>query len=118
MSDALQLLFVLIVILVVAKGSGLVSSAVGQPAVLGELRAGVILGPSVINLFSASFLDSLYLEETTRLLAELGVIFLKFLAGLQTDLSQVNNVRRVAFLAGSIGVLFPVVMGAAASAPF
>jgi len=41
-----------------------------------------------------------------------------FLAGLQTDLSQVNNVRRVAFLAGSIGVLFPVVMGAAASAPF
>src|SRR5712692_2005663 len=118
MSDVLQLLFVLVIILAVAKGSGLVSSAVGQPAVLGELLAGLILGPSVINLFSASFLDSPYLEESTRLLAQLGVIFLMFLAGLETDLSQVNKVRRVAFLAGSIGVIFTIVMGAGASAPF
>jgi Kef-type K+ transport system membrane component KefB len=118
MSDVLQLLFVLVIILAVAKGSGLVSSAIGQPAVLGELLAGVVLGPSVINLFGARFLDSPYLQESTHLLAELGVIFLMFLAGLETDLSEVNKVRRVAFLAGSIGVIFTVVMGAGASAPF
>ena len=118
MSDVLQLLFVLVIVLVAAKGSGLISSAVGQPAVLGELLAGLILGPSVINLFHASFLDSPYLEESTKLLAQLGVIFLMFLAGLQTDLGQVNNVRRVAFLAGSIGVVFTIVIGAGASAPF
>src|SRR5436309_326298 len=41
-----------------------------------------------------------------------------FLAGLQTDLGQVNNVRRVAFLAGAIGVVFTIVIGAGASAPF
>ena len=118
MSDVLQLLFVLVIVLVAAKGSGLISSAVGQPAVLGELLAGLILGPSVINLFHASFLDSPYLEESTKLLAQLGVIFLMFLAGLQTDLGQVNNVRRVAFLAGSIGVVFTIVIGAGASAAF
>ncbi|MDP9237806.1 MAG: cation:proton antiporter [Chloroflexota bacterium] len=118
MSDVLQLLVVLIIVLVAAKGSGLVSSAVGQPAVLGELLAGVILGPSVIDLFNASFLDSPYLEESTQLLAQLGVIFLMFLAGLETDLGQVNKVRRVAFLAGSLGVIFTVVMGAGASVPF
>src|SRR4029453_2821457 len=118
MSDVLQLLFVLVIILVAAKGSGMISSAMGQPAVLGELLVGVILGPSVVNLFSASFLDSPYLEESTRLFAELGVIFLMFLAGLQTDIGQVNTVRRVALLVGSIGVIFPIVMGAGASAPF
>lgn len=118
MSDVLQLLFVLVVILVVAKGAGMISSAVNQPAVLGELLAGVILGPTVIDLFGAHFLDTPYLEEMTHLLAELGVIFLMFLAGLETDLSDFNKVRRLAFLVGSIGVLFPVVMGAAASAPF
>jgi Kef-type K+ transport system membrane component KefB len=118
MSDVLQLMIVLVIILVAAKGSGLVSSAVGQPAVLGELLAGVILGPSAINLFSASFLDSPYLQESTHLLAQLGVIFLMFLAGLETDLGEVNKVRRVAFLVGSIGVVFPIVMGAGASAPF
>ncbi len=118
MSDVLQLLFVLVIILAVAKGSGLASSAIGQPAVLGELLAGVILGPSVINLFGTSFLDSPYLKENTHLLAQLGVIFLMFLAGLETDLSEVNKVRRVAFLAGSIGVIFTVVLGAGASVPF
>jgi Kef-type K+ transport system membrane component KefB len=118
MSDVLQLMIVLVIVLVAAKGSGLVSSAVGQPAVLGELLAGVILGPSVVNLFSASFLDSPYLEESTHLLAQLGVIFLMFLAGLETDVSQVNKVRRIAFLAGSLGVIFTIVMGAGASAPF
>jgi Kef-type K+ transport system membrane component KefB len=118
MSDVLQLMIVLVIILVAAKGSGLLSSALGQPAVLGELLAGVILGPSVINMFSASFLDSPYLEESTHLLAQLGVVFLMFLAGLETDLSQVNKVRRVAFLAGSLGAIFTIVMGAGASAPF
>jgi Kef-type K+ transport system membrane component KefB len=118
MSDVLQLLFVLVIVLVAAKGSGLASSAIGQPAVLGELLAGVILGPSLINLFGAGFLDTPYLEEMTHLLAELGVIFLMFLAGLETDLGEVNKVRRLAFLVGSIGVLFPVLMGAGASVPF
>jgi Kef-type K+ transport system membrane component KefB len=118
MSDVLQLLFVLVIVLVVAKGSGLLSTAIGQPAVLGELLSGVILGPSVINLFGASFLDSPYLEEVTHLLAELGVIFLMFLAGLETDLGEVNKVRRVALLVGSIGVVFPLLMGASASVPF
>lgn len=101
-----------------AKLFGEAAERIGQPAVLGELLAGVILGPSAINLFGAGFLDSPYLEEITRLLAQLGVIFLMFLAGLQTDLGQVNKVRRVALLAGSIGVIFPIVMGAGASAPF
>ena len=57
MSPILQLLIVLVIILVVAKGSGLLAVRVGQPAVLGELAAGVILGPSIIDIFGFDFLN-------------------------------------------------------------
>lgn len=118
MSPILQLLLVLVIILVAAKGSGLIAIRLGQPAVLGELAAGVILGPTAIDLFGFDFLSDVHLEETTLLLAELGVIFLMFLAGLETDLEEVNKVRRVAILAGSMGVVFPIVLGALVSLPF
>ncbi len=114
----LELLAALSLILVAAKASGLVALRLGQPAVVGELTAGVILGPSVIDLFGLDYFSSPQLEVTTLLLAELGVIFLMFLAGLETDLEEVNKVRRVAILAGTFGVIFPIAMGAGASLPF
>ena len=49
--DILQLLIVFAVILVAAKASGILAVRLGQPAVLGELSAGVLLGPSVLDLF-------------------------------------------------------------------
>ncbi|MEX0785560.1 MAG: cation:proton antiporter [Dehalococcoidia bacterium] len=118
MSPILQLLVVLTIILVVAKASGLLAVRIGQPAVLGELSAGVILGPSVINLFGFDFLSDMHLEETTLMLAELGVIFLMFLAGLETDLAEVNKVRKVAIFAGTIGVVAPISLGTAGALPF
>ncbi len=118
MPPFLEFLLVLIVILAAARASGLLAMRVGLPAVVGELIAGVILGPTVIDLLSADFLDTPYAEDAVRLLAELGVIFLMFLAGLETDLDEVNSVKRVAVLAGTLGVLFAVVMGASASLPF
>lgn len=52
------------------------------------------------------------------MLAELGVIFLMFLAGLETDLEEVSKVRKVAILAGTLGVAFPIALGVAGSLPF
>ena len=118
MSPVLQFLIVLVIILVAAKASGMLAVRLGQPAVLGELLAGVILGPSAIDLFAADFLDAPYLEDSVHLLAALGIIFLMFLAGLETDLAEVNKVRRVAILAGTMGVIFPIVLGPLGSAPF
>lgn len=120
MSPILQLLIVLVIILVVAKASGLLAVRIGQPAVLGELAAGVILGPSIIDIFGFDFLNDGHFnpEETVFLMAEIGVIFLMFLAGLETDLEEVSKVRRVAIMAGSFGVLFPIVFGALVVLPF
>ncbi len=90
MSPVLQLLIILVIVLVAAKASGLLAVRLGQPSVLGELLAGVILGPSVIDLFDLRFVTDTHLEETVLMLGELGVIFLMFLAGLETDLAEVN----------------------------
>jgi len=119
-SPILQLLIVLVIILVVAKASGILAVRFGQPAVLGELTAGVILGPSVINIFGLDFLNNGHFdpEETILLLAELGVVFLMLLAGLETNLEEVNKVRKVAIMAGSLGVVFPIVFGALVALPF
>ncbi|MEX1252710.1 MAG: cation:proton antiporter [Dehalococcoidia bacterium] len=118
MSPTLQFLIILIIILVAAKSSGMLAARLGQPAVLGELIAGVLLGPTAIDLFGADFVTDPHLEETVLLLAELGVVFLMFLAGLETDVGEVNKVRRVAFLAGTFGVMFPIVLGTATVLPF
>lgn len=114
----LELLAALAIILVAAKGSGLIAIRFGQPAVLGELAAGVILGPSVLDLFGLEYFSEAHLKETVFLMAGLGVIFLMFLAGLETDLEEVSKVRRVAILAGTLGVAFPLVAGTLVSLPF
>lgn len=122
----LELLVVLAVILTVAKMSGVLAVRLGQPAVLGELAAGVILGPSVIDIFGPDlfgvsgwdYMSKPILKDTTLIMAELGVILLMFLAGLETDLSEVNKVRKVAFFAGAMGVIFPIVMGTLVTLPF
>ena len=114
----LELLAALSIILVAAKLSGLLATRTGQPAVLGELAAGVILGPSVLNLFGFDFFSDPQLEDTVLLMKELGVIFLMFLAGLETDLAEVRKVRKVAILAGTFGVVFPLTLGAIVSLPF
>jgi Kef-type K+ transport system membrane component KefB len=65
--------------LVGAKLFGSLAERIGQPAVLGELLAGVILGPSVLGLVP--------LSGAIFLLAEIGVILLLFEVGLETDLA-------------------------------
>lgn len=114
----LELLIALAIVLVAAKGAGILAIRLGQPAVLGELAVGVILGPSLLDMFGREFLEEAHLEETVLLLKELGVVFLMFLAGLETDLSEVAKVRKVAILAGTMGVIFPLVFGSLGALPF
>lgn len=118
MSPEVQFLLILAIILIAAKAAGLLATRVGQAAVLGELLAGVLLGPTGLDLFDLGFITEPHLEDTTLLLAELGVVLLMFLAGLETDLDEVNRVRTVALLTGVFGVVLPATLGAAAAASF
>ena len=105
---ALQLLLLLAIIILAAKLSGLIISRIGQPAVLGELLAGLFLGPTVLDLLHWPMFAGAHLEETIIHLAELGVIFLMFVAGLEVDIQEMLQVDRAAVLAGIFGVLVPL----------
>ena len=112
MTPIMQLLLVLALLILAAKVAGVLSAKLGQPSVLGELLAGVLLGPSLINLLGSGFVTDAHLGETILHLAELGVVMLMFMAGLEVDLGQLRRVGRVAVSAGVLGVIAPLLLGA------
>lgn len=99
--------FTLIAILVFAKVLGEMAERRGQPAVLGELVAGVLLGASVLGVVPAS--GEMY--EIIHVLAEIGVVLLLFEIGLETDLKEMFRVGPTAARVALIGVFLPFLLG-------
>lgn len=118
MSHLLQLLLLLVVIIASAKLAGAASSRLGQPSVFGELLVGLVLGPTVLDvigwpIFAASGGGTPTLLPVVRDLAEIGVILLMFVAGLETNLQEMRRVGHVAFWSAAAGVVLPLAGGAA-----
>ena len=112
MSIFLQLAFLIAVILLTAKAAGYLSVRLGQPSVLGELLVGILLGPSLLDLLHLPFIEGEKLGETIKELGELGVLLLMFIAGLELHLDELTRNTKVSALAGIMGVLTPVALGA------
>ena len=93
----------LAIILVAAKLFGLLARKVHAPQVVGEIVAGLIIGPNVLGLVNQSD----FLVE----MAEIGVILLMFMAGLETNLHDLLKTGPVAFLIACCGVFVPLVGG-------
>ena len=102
--DVAHLLLALIAIFVAAKAFGEIAERLGQPAVLGELVGGVIIGVSGLQLVDPH-------DVTIHLLSELGVILLLFLIGLETDLKKLMAVGGSATAVAIVGVLLPLAGG-------
>jgi len=102
------------VMLVIAKLMGEVFERLRQPAVLGELVAGILLGNLVIFGFTQA--ESLKTNETIAALAELGVIILLFEVGLESDLKEMMEVGWSSLLVAVLGVIAPFALGWAFSA--
>ncbi len=83
----------------------------GQPSVLGELLAGLLLGPSLINILGLPFVNSGTLAATISEMSELGVLMLMFIAGLELHLHELASHRRVSLLASLGGLLLSVGLG-------
>ncbi|MBN1145988.1 MAG: cation:proton antiporter [Anaerolineales bacterium] len=112
MTPFLQLSLALAIIVATAKVGGYLSQRLGQPSVLGELLVGVILGPTVLDVLHIFYFTDKHLVEVIHELAEIGVLLLMFIAGLELHLADLAKSGKVAALAGVLGVLFPVVLGA------
>ncbi len=100
----------LAVILFAAKLAGDLAVRLGQPAVLGKLLIGIVLGPSVLGVIE----DTDLLQE----LSQIGVILLMFIAGLETDMDQFRRTGKAAVAVGVLGILVPLLAGYAAGAAF
>lgn len=111
MTPFLQLAFLLAILILAAKLAGYLSIRLGQPSVLGELLVGVILGPSVFNLLRLPILDQHLMTEVIKMLGEIGVLLLMFIAGLELEFHELSQTRRVSALAGTLGVFVPVLLG-------
>jgi len=124
MTHVLQLILLLAVIVAAAKLAGALAIRAGQPSVFGEILAGLVLGPTFLNLLGwapfTAVADVAHpgLLPVIRDLAELGVLLLMFVAGLETDLHAMRRVGHVAFWAALGGVLVPLIGGAATAAAF
>ncbi len=101
--DASQFFWQLALILIAARIGSTIAVRFGAPGVIGELTAGIILGPSLFGLLEAT--------ELIRLLAEIGIILLLFEVGLDTDLSRLakSGVRAGAVAMG--GFFLPFALG-------
>jgi Kef-type K+ transport system membrane component KefB len=112
MTPFLQLAIALATIIFAAKLGGYLSLRLGQPSVLGELLVGVLLGPSALDLFHMPYFTDEHLVEVIHQLAEVGVMFLMFIAGLDLHLDDLAKSGKVAVLAGVLGVVVPIALGA------
>lgn len=109
-----SLIISLAIILVAAKVGGHFASKIGQPAVLGELAAGVVLGS--LSLLGFGGLDYLKTDAAVDMLARLGVVLLLFQVGLESTVAQMLKVGVSSFLVATLGVVGPFALGWAVGA--
>jgi Kef-type K+ transport system membrane component KefB len=117
--DPLTRLFVqLIVIVMVARLCGMLATRIRQPAVIGEMVAGILLGPSLLGwvwpdlfqfIFPSSSLGAL------RLFSQIGVCLFMFVVGMELDVSQLKHQARTAVLVSQVSILFPYLLGVVVS---
>ncbi len=103
------LLLALVILLPCAKLAGLAAERLGQPAVMGELIAGMLLGN--LNLLGFQALDYLRTDGAIEILASLGVILLLFEVGLESSLADLMKVGWSSLFVASVGVILPTGLG-------
>jgi len=128
MSHLLQVLVLLSLVLAAAKMAGAAAARLGQPAVLGELLVGVILGPTALDVLSwpmfapppldAAGTGPVPLSGLLNDLADLGVLLLMLIAGLETDVGRMRQVGVAAFWTAAGGVALPMLAGIFTAAMF
>ena len=120
MTHGLQVLLLLIVVIAAAKAAAAAANRIGQPAVFGEILVGLLLGPTLLDILGLPLFAGgrEQLAPLIRDLAEIGVLLLMFVAGLETDLAEMRRVGTVAFWSAFGGVVLPFFGGIATAAAF
>lgn len=99
----MEFILYLILILLATKIAGDLSVRIGQPAVLGKLVVGILLGPAVLGWIQ----NDIFIKD----IAEIGVLLLMFIAGLETDLDELKRNWKSAFAVAVGGIILPFIGG-------
>jgi Kef-type K+ transport system membrane component KefB len=115
-TELLHVLLAMLAVLLVAQCMGRLFTHIGQPAVIGEMVAGILLGPSLLGRVWPSgeaFLLPSTIEPHLRVIAQIGVVLYMFLVGLELDVSRLRARAGSAVVISCTGIAVPLLLGSA-----
>lgn len=108
------LLFQIITIVVVARIFGWIFRKIGQPSVIGEIIAGIVLGPSLFGLYFPDMKEALFPSDSLgnlQLLSQVGLILFMFVIGMELDLKVLKNKANEAVVISHASIIIPFALG-------
>lgn len=114
--EVLNFLIMISIMLIVARVLGEIVKKFNQPAVIGELLAGILIGPSVLGTFYPEAFNLLFFSNPRSYIAydgmaQVGIIFLLFVAGMEVDLPMIWKQGKSALAISLSGIFFPFALG-------
>lgn len=108
------LLAQIITIIIAARIFGWIFQKIGQPTVIGEMIAGIVLGPSLIGMYFPDFFHTLFPKESMgnlQFLSQIGLILFMFIVGMELDLKVLRNKAHDAVVISHASIVFPFALG-------
>ncbi|NLR82619.1 cation:proton antiporter [Chitinophaga eiseniae] len=108
------LLLQIILIMVVARFFGILANKIKQPAVVGEIIAGVLLGPSLLGWIAPSFSGFIFPVESLKnlqFLSQIGLAFFMFIVGMELDISKIRHKAHDAVMISHASIIVPFFLG-------
>jgi Kef-type K+ transport system membrane component KefB len=112
------LLLQIITIIIVSKLFGILFSALGQQTVVGEMIAGIFLGPSIMGLLFPNFSAFLFPASSMsnlQFLSQIGLVFFMFIIGMELDIDKLKNKAHNAVVISHASIIFPYFLGVVVS---
>ena len=108
------LLAQIITIIIIARFFGWIFKKIGQPSVIGEIIAGIFLGPSLLGMYFPEFSHILFPKESLgnlQFLSQIGLILFMFVIGMELDLKVLKNKANDAVVISHASIVFPFALG-------
>lgn len=108
------LLAQIITIILVARLFSWLCKKIGQPAVIGEILAGIVLGPSLIGLYFPEVSEHLFPVESLgnlQFLSQIGLIFFMYMVGMELDMSTIRRKAHDAVVISQVSIIVPFALG-------
>ena len=110
------LLLQIITIIIAARILGFFCQKIGQPSVIGEIIAGIVLGPSLFGMYFPEFSGFLFPKESLgnlQFLSQIGLILFMFVVGMELDLNVLRKKANDAIVISHASIIFPFTLGVA-----